>query len=168
MMGRNLRSRCNTWRCIYVGHESTAYYSWNETSYRAATSAMLLPASAHSSRLRCWVYSTVSRCRGRCADASTRILWSATTIPSCTQRSVRHRKLQTRSDCGSKISDVVFEARPWLRGALRPNFTALTLALRAALTIFWHHFQTQDSTTTAKVKLKVCQYNKLIIVNSNK
>ena len=59
-------------------------------------------------------------------------------------------------------SDVVLEARPWPRGALRPIFMVLALALasgpmalalalaskvkalalRAALTIFCHHHQT--------------------------
>ena len=34
------------------------------------------------------------------------------------------------------IYDVVLEARPWPRGASRPNFMALALALRAVLTIF--------------------------------
>ena len=31
------------------------------------------------------------------------------------------------------------------------------LALRAALTIFCHHHQTHGSTTTTKIKLKVCK-----------
>jgi len=53
-------------------------------------------------------------------------------------------------------------SRPWPRGTSRPNFyglglaskvQALALALRAALTLFWHHPQTQGPTTTAKVKL---------------
>jgi len=74
-------------------------------------------------------------------------------------------------------SDVVLEARPWPRGALRPIFMVLALALasgpmalalalaskvqalalRAALTIFCHHHQTHGPTTTTKIKLKVCK-----------
>jgi len=41
-------------------------------------------------------------------------------------------------------SDVVLKARPWSR-----------FALRAALTLFWHHFQTRGLTAYADVKLKV-------------
>jgi len=53
------------------------------------------------------------------------------------------------------VSDVVLEARPWPRrqifmtvaagptAALVLKVQALALALRAALTIFWHHLQMQ-------------------------
>ena len=80
------------------------------------------------------------------------------------------------------ISNVVLEARPWPRGALRPIFMVLALALasgtmalalapvalalaskvqalalRAALTIiFCHHRRTHGPTTTTKIKLEVC------------
>jgi len=39
--------------------------------------------------------------------------------------------------------------------ALASGPMALALALRAALTIFWHRCQTQGPTTTAKVELTV-------------
>ena len=76
-------------------------------------------------------------------------------------------------NCSVFYSDVVLEARPWPRGALRPIFMVLALASgpmalalalvalalaskvqalasRAALTIFCHHHRTHGPTTTTK------------------
>ena len=75
----------------------------------------------------------------------------------------RHRNCISRS---GQTSDVVLEAslgfkvpRGQILMALASDLASKVkfLALRAALTIFWHCCQTQGLTTTAKVRLKDCR-----------